>query len=271
MTPNSNINEDVVYFFLAYTLENLHEFKEALLYFEKIQPESHFYSVASREKIITIINSGDNNKASELMKDFKILKDNYYTENVLFYSSLLLFYNKSDEALALLNEAIKTMPDEKELYLKRLEIYFTTKKEDAFVLKEAMFIGKKWPNYSDGLNMVAYLLVNYSKNLSYAEKLLKKVYLIDSKNPYYLDSLGCFYLKKNNLLLAQGFFLDSLKYSPNEPVILYHYAQVLLLLKKDLEAEKMLEKARTIISNMLIYSVGSDYELRTISKLINKT
>ncbi len=93
---------------------------------------------------------------------------------------------------------------------------------------------------------------------------------MDEKNPYYLDSLGSLYLKMNNLTLAQKYFIDALKHNPNEPVILYHYSKALKQMRNEMEAAKTLGKARTIILDMLIYSIESDSELKSIEQTISK-
>jgi tetratricopeptide (TPR) repeat protein len=268
-TLDTNISDDEVLFFLGYVNENLHKFKEAIDCFEKIHVESKFYTLAMREKILTTINSGNQEKGLELLENFRLLKE-ANTENTLFYVSVLSYFKKNEQAIEILNKSIQENPNQKELYLKRLELYFISKKDEQFVTREALLISKKWPQYADGLNMVGYLLINYSsKNHKLAESLLKKALSLDPKNSYYLDSLGSLYLKKNNPLLAQGYFLDALKISPNEPLILYHYAQVLKLLNKAQEAEKIIEKTRIIMSNMLIYSLESDAELKALANTLS--
>ena len=271
----SIIDANEVLFFLAYSCVNLHLFNDAHIYLEKISPASKIYSSANREKVFLAINNKQNEVALDLIKNFKITPDSS-VEDILFKSSILLFFNQNDETLDLLNESIKRKPLEKNFYLKRIETYIHMNKNTDLIIAEAKKIVKKWPNYADGLNMLGYILVENaqgsksSKYLNYAEKLLKKSLSYDNKNSYYLDSLGYLYLKKNNLIQAQKYFIDSLKFSPNEPVILFHYAQVLRLLQNNQEAEKNLEKARLIISNMLIYTIHSDDELKKIAPLLKQ-
>lgn len=262
-----SINQDEVRFFLAYSCENLHLFQEALTHLDKINPSSQIASTAKKQKIFVYINSKQNEMAIEAFNNFSLSK-NFQVDDILFKASILLYFSKNDEALKLVNESIQNKPQEKELYLKRIEIYSRTNKNIDFIISECKKVLQKWPKYGDALNLYGYLLVTNSKNLPLAEKLLKKAISLDPQNPYYLDSIGYLYFKKNNLSLAQKYFIESLKYAPNEPVILFHYAKVLKLLKNDQEATKLIEKARTIISNMLIYSIESDDELESIAKTI---
>lgn len=261
------IDQNEVLFFLAYSCENLHLFDKALNYIQKISPTSKIYSSAIREKIFIYINNKQNDMALKLINDFKI-NPSTYVDDAIFQSSILLFFNKNEDALAIIDQAIKQRPLEKKLYLKRLDAYIHMDKNTNFVTSEAKKVVDKWPGYADGLNMLGYLLIKNEKKLNYAEKLIKKAISLDNKNPFYLDSLGYFYFKKKNYVLAQKYFIDSLKYSPFEPVILYHYAKVLKLLHDDQEAEKTLEKARNIIANMLIYTLESDAELKLVASEI---
>ena len=63
-------------------------------------------------------------------------------EDILFQSSLLLYFNKSEEALNILNSKIKEINPPKEYFLKRLETYIFMKKSDDFLIQDAKKIVK---------------------------------------------------------------------------------------------------------------------------------
>jgi tetratricopeptide (TPR) repeat protein len=264
----NKLNENEIYFFLAYTYENLHLFKEAIEYFEKINKNSPIYLISRREKIITLINYRKESEAIKEISDYKI-EDSAYLPDTIFKSSILSYFNLNNEALELLNQAIEKNPKVQQFYLKRIDIYLKMKKNINFIFSECKKIIKKWPNYSDASNTLGYLLVKNEKDLNYAEKLIKLSLKSEADNPSYLDSLGMLYLKKKKYELAQLYFINALKFKPNDPIILYHYLQTLQLLKNDIEASKIIEKTRTIITNMLIYNFESDEEVKHIADELN--
>jgi Flp pilus assembly protein TadD len=87
------------------------------------------------------------------------------------------------------------------------------------------------------LNAVAYLMTETGGNLDEALKLAQKALQLNPQQPYFSDTLGWIYFRRNlNDSAAQVFRILTKNY-PDEPVFHYHFG-VVLLQKGDKETAK---------------------------------
>jgi uncharacterized protein HemY len=93
-----------------------------------------------------------------------------------------------------------------------------------------------FPDEPYALNYLAYSWIEKGMNLDKAMQMLKKANKINSNDGYIIDSLGWGYYTKKNYLSAEKFLRQAVSLKPLDPVINDHYADVLWMLKKDIQA-----------------------------------
>lgn len=261
-----NYNNSTIYYYLAICSEGNRNFTEAITYLEKIPPESELYRDALKAKIVTYLNAKDKESAQKSIADFKI-SEPAFIQDTIFKANMYGYFAKYNEAIQLLNVAIKKAPEAKELYLKKAEFLRYTESETASI-EFAEQISSKWPNYADMLNFLGYTLAEKNLKIEFARKLLHKAVALEPQNGFYLDSLGWAYFQKNDLKNSLKYIEEALKYEPEEPVIIYHMALVLLKAQQYERSLKKLEMTSKILQNMLPYQVESDPELSKIATII---
>ena len=121
------------------------------------------------------------------------------------------------------------------------------------------------PDQAHVLNYLAYSWVDKGINLDKGLKMLKKANEIRKGDGYIIDSLGWAYYAKQNYSEAEKFLQKAVELLPLDPIINDHYADVLWMLNKDIQARYVwkyilkLEKAevelKDKISKKLIFGI----------------
>lgn len=104
---------------------------------------------------------------------------------------------------------------------------------------------RRFKNNAFILNSVGYimLLLNPTKYLEEAEKLLMEAHKLAPNNAAIYDSLGWLFYYKGEYLKALKWLKKSIEKEPNDMVVYYHIAVVLTHLNRPCEAKKYLRKA----------------------------
>lgn len=263
----ARFDANVVYYHMGACYEGTKEYEKAIAQYEKVAEQSTPYPQAAKARIILYLQTQQNDKAKQRTQELPITFENE-EEDALFRATIAAYFADYKEAIAILDKAIELHPKVKKLRLSRADYLVALSPEKAF--KEAQKIIETWPQEADGFNFFGYTLLNHSKDYNKAKTLLQKANQLDPENPYYADSLGWYYYKTNDLKHAQALLEKSNRLSGGEePVILYHYAQVLLKLGHKQEALNQLEKTQKAISNMLTYFLSLDSELKSIAERID--
>ncbi len=265
---NLNYNHSTVYYHLAICSEGLRKFTDAITYLDKISQDNELYRDALKAKIIIYINAKDKDSAKKNIDSFNVTDINI-VQDIIFKANMYAYFAKYSEAIELLNYAIKKVPDAKELYLKKAEYLKYTESEKASIAF-AEQVSSKWPNYADVLNFLGYTLAEKNLKIEYARKILHKAVSLEPQNGFYLDSLGWLYFQKNDLKNSLKYIEEALKYEPEEPVIIYHLALVLLKAQQYERSLKNLEMTSKILEDMLPYQVESDPELAKIATTLGE-
>jgi tetratricopeptide (TPR) repeat protein len=88
------------------------------------------------------------------------------------------------------------------------------------------------PRNSDALNYLAYGLIEQDKDLDRAQALARRALEVKPQDPFYLDTLGWAQLKAGKLVDAEASLSKAAALASDDLVILDHYIETLLALKK---------------------------------------
>jgi predicted Zn-dependent protease len=107
-------------------------------------------------------------------------------------------------------------------------------------IKQAEQVVKQNPNMPDALNFLAYSYVINNRNLERAKELSLRSLDLKPEEGAYLDTLGVIYFALNQLSQAEEALDRAVKKNANDPIIVEHYAKVLVAMKKIEQAKRVL-------------------------------
>ena len=85
------------------------------------------------------------------------------------------------------------------------------------------------PENANALNFIAYTYADHNQNLDEAERMIKRALQLRPDSGAFTDSLGWVYFKRGDLRLAVETLEHAESLSPNEPVIIEHLADALIV------------------------------------------
>lgn len=219
-------------------------------------------------------------------------KNDLYKKARGFASFLLRQENKSEQALALIQEALVSFPNDVELlgyktsiereqknmpaaietlrkiaslepeneqHLFNLAVALDESKERKEALEVMEQVLKKNPQHANALNYVGYTLAEEGKDLDRAEKLVTQALEIEKDNGFFLDSLGWVLYKKGQYEKALPILERSVSLTQGDAVIVEHLARVYLALKNN---EKALQYFEQALDRLKRTNADSDAALR---------
>ena len=121
------------------------------------------------------------------------------------------------------------------------------------------------PDQAHVLNYLAYSWVDKGINLDRGLEMLIKANKIRKQDGYIIDSLGWAYYAKKNYIQAEKHLQRAVELLPSDPIINDHYADVLWMLNKNIQAryfwkyvlslEGIEEELKDSINNKLIFGI----------------
>ena len=207
------------------------------------------YSIDSLKKEFDLISNPNFEHYFELANFYK--DNDYYKESIKYYSLAL---NKITSNHFLVPKIL----DRRGTSYERLGDWENAEKD---LLKSLEIL----PDQAHVLNYLAYSWVDKGINLDKGLKMLKKANEIRKGDGYIIDSLGWAYYAKENYSEAEKFLQKAVELLPLDPIINDHYADVLWMLNKDIQAryvwkyilklEKAEEELKDKISKKLIFGI----------------
>ena len=92
------------------------------------------------------------------------------------------------------------------------------------------------PDQPHVLNYLAYGWVEKNKNIDQSLEMLKRATNMKKNDGYIIDSLGWAYYMNNNYTDAEKYLQRAVEILPSDPVINDHYADILWMLNKNMQA-----------------------------------
>lgn len=198
------------------------------------------YSWYASKNIASILldEKGKKHSVDSLEKDFNLLlnpnfehyyelanfyKDNQYYKESIKYYSLVLKEIKQDHFL------VPKILDRRGASFERLGDWESAEKD----LIESL---KILPDQAHVLNYLAYTWIDKGINLDRGLEMLIKANKLRKNDGYIIDSLGWAYYAKENYIEAELFLQKAVELLPSDPIINDHYADVLWMLNKNIQA-----------------------------------
>jgi len=208
LTQDSYI--DQAYYYLGINAERLNRPEVAEVYFKKVQQDD-LYQKAQQKLALLRVAYGRSSEALSALTQERIDHPDQAVFLYLLQVQLLNQEQQRDRALALLNEAIDSLPNQAELLYSRVLMLapedLTQAERD---LTQLLSLEPDNPTY---LNAYAYALANQNRNLEKAQRLANRANQLSPNQSAILDTLGLIALQQNQLeqailLLNQAYQID---------------------------------------------------------------
>ena len=207
------------------------------------------YSISSLEKQFNLISDPSYEHYYELANFYK---DNEFFEESVKYYSLTLKKIKKDHFL------VPKILDRRGTSFERMGNWEKAEKD----LIESL---KILPDQAHVLNYLGYSWIDKKIKIDEGLEMIKKASEIKENDGYIIDSLGWGYYAKKNYIQAEYFLQKAVELLPSDPVINDHYADVLWMLNKNIQArytwnyilklDRTEQKLKDSISKKLIFGI----------------
>ena len=208
--------------------------------YNSLKPIGTVYSWYASKNIAIILSNivGDEYSPSNLQKEFNLLinpnfqhyyelanfyKDHEYYEESIKYYTLALKNIKQDHFL------VPKILDRRGTSYERIENWDKAEKD---LTKSLSML----PDQPHVLNYLAYSWIEKKINIEKALEMLKRANKLKENDGYIIDSLGWAYYATNNYVEAEKFLQKAVELMPLDPTINDHYADVLWMLNKNIQA-----------------------------------
>ena len=227
------------------------------------------YSWYSSKNIAAILldTKGEEYSVSSLEKEFNLLKKhtfehyyelaNFYKDNEYFEKSVK-YYSLALQNIQQDHDLVPKILDRRGTSYERMGEWEKAESD----LIESLKISPEAPYV---LNYLAYSWIEKRVNLDKALEMLIRATKLAKNDGYIIDSLGWAYFAKKNYIDAEKFLQEAVKLKPMDPVINDHYADVLWMLKKKIQAryvwkyvlslETTEQKLKETINHKLIFGI----------------
>ena len=148
------------------------------------------------------------------------------TRNTIATAEAYIQTGDHDSALGLINEALKSKPDDVELQFELGSAYERAGDQKA-AERSFLSILEKNPEHAATLNYLGYMWADSNVNLDRAADMLTRAVKQDPRNGAYVDSLGWLYYRQGKLDLAEKYLTDASRLLPRDATVHEHLADVL--------------------------------------------
>ncbi|MGH8446202.1 MAG: tetratricopeptide repeat protein, partial [Solimonas sp.] len=228
----------------AFQLGRLYEargdYATALTYYGRVDRGPQALDAALRQSNV-LAKMG---RLDEARQQLGLLRDNFpqfATRFTLAEAELLLNANRYDDALALLDGAIKADPDDADLLYSRSLVYERTNKIDA-AEKDLRAVLAVEPEDARSLNALGYMLAVHTKRLDEARELVGRALTLDPNDAAIIDSMGWIEFKRGNAEVASQLLKRAFADFP-DPEVAAHLGEVLWTLGRKDEARGIWDTA----------------------------
>ncbi len=256
-------DSDKAFYFLSDINFAINQPQIAMIYLERIQPDSHFYYDSTLKLVSTLkkLYQGTSGKKSEeyeerYLKTLKERKENIEPKSDLYFelaiSEALYWENKArlGRSLASLEEvqAHEKFSENHKYFLASLyEKKSNYDKSDDIILK----LLEENPENYHALNFIGYShLEREGGDLSVAHKYLSRALDLSPDDGHVLDSMGWYWFKKGNFEESLRFLLQARERLPQDPTINKHVGLAYFRLKNPNLASKFFKKALTLTRDL---------------------
>ena len=166
------------------------------------------------------------------------------TRNVIATAEAYIQSGESKTAIGLLNDAVKSKPEDIDLLFQLGSAYERAAEHDS---AERVFLQilQRIPDHAATLNYLGYMWADNNRNLDRAAVMLNRAVEQEPRNGAYVDSLGWVYYRQGKLDLAEKYLSDAARLLPRDATVREHLGDVLA---KQGKMDRALEAYRLALS-----------------------
>jgi tetratricopeptide (TPR) repeat protein len=236
-TPES----DRVRFYLGAVYEEVKDFPAAIQQFKEIPKSSKYFADSIMHSAYLYKLLGQQENAVSLMEqNIDFLDDN--PKIFALYASFLDNLKKYVQARDLLEKANMKFPTDEQILYQLGAVYDQLGESDKTVEKMEHLIALD-KNHVEGLNYLAYLYADKTKNLDTAEKLARRALSLRPNDGFILDTLGWVLYKRNKMDEAVRTLEKAQAIEGQESIIAEHLGDVYFKVELPQKAREMYKRA----------------------------
>jgi tetratricopeptide (TPR) repeat protein len=236
-TPES----DRVRFYLGAVYEEIKDFPAAIQQFKEIPKSSKYFadSVMHMAYLYKLLEN-PNAAIALLESHMEFLDDN--AKIFALYGSFLENQKRYTEARDLLEKGVQKFPSDTQILYQLGAVYDQLGESDKTVAKMEKLIEVD-KNHVEGLNYLAYLYADKTKNLDVAEKLARRALSLRPNDGFILDTLGWVLFKQNRYDEAVKTLERAHQIEGKESIIAEHLGDVYFRVEMPHKAREMYRRA----------------------------
>lgn len=217
-------DKDQIYIYLGQMAEKQKKDEQAITWYKKVEPGERYLDAQINIASVTARTKGVD-AAFAMLDGLRDVNSEQMVPVIQVKASLLNQAKRHDEAYALLENAIVTLPNTPELIYdyamtaERLQHLDVMEKE----LRKLIQIR---PDFAQAYNALGYTLADRGMNLEEAEQLIEKALTLRPNDHYILDSMGWVHYRMGKLDTAAD-YLRRAYTTQDDPEIAAHLGEVL--------------------------------------------
>lgn len=233
-------DNDQARLYLGQVAEQEKRYDEAIRWFKEVNDGESYFEAQLRLATV-VAKQGDIESALAGLRTIAPENDPQRVQRALAEEQILRDAKRPKEALAVLNEAIAAVPDDKDLFYARALV---AEKLDLLELAESDLraILKKDPKSANALNALGYTLADRTGRHQEALELLQQAVALKPDDPFVLDSFGWVHYRLGNYAEAIKHLKRALEIR-NDAEIAAHLGEVLWINGQRNEAESVWKRA----------------------------
>lgn len=234
---------DQIYIYLGQTAEKQNQDQAAITWYQKVPAgPRHLEAQINLANVIARTQSVD--KAIESLDEVDDLNTEQQIIVIQSQAALLTKAKRNEEAFALLENAVKNLPNTPDLVYDYALVAERLHKFDLMESELRKAIAAK-PDFAAAYNALGYSFADRNIRLGEAIKLIEKALSFSPNDHYMLDSLGWAHFRKGNLDKALQYLKQAYAINP-DPEIAAHLGEVLWLKGQHDAAKKIWSEALSI-------------------------
>jgi len=226
--------------YLGQVAEQRKQYGEAVNWYLEVKEGEYYFEVQARLGV-ALAKQGDLARARRHLEGIKAQNDPQRVQAALAHEQILRDARQFNEALAVLNAAIQTVPGDKDLLYARalvaekLHMLDVTERD----LREIL---KKDPKNVNALNALGYTLTDRTTRFDEAHELLQQAMELKPDDAFIMDSMGWLQYRRGNSAEAVKHLRRALDIR-NDAEIAAHLGEVLWVMGDRHEAESVWNRA----------------------------
>lgn len=234
---------DQIYIYLGQTAEKQNQDQAAITWYQKVPAgPRHLEAQINLANVVARTQSVD--KAIESLDEVEDLNTEQQIIVIQSQAALLTKAKRNEEAFALLENAIKNLPNTPDLVYDYALVAERLHKFDLMESELRKAIAAK-PDFAAAYNALGYSFADRNIRLGEAIKLIEKALSFSPNDHYMLDSLGWAHFRKGNLDKALQYLQQAYAINP-DPEIAAHLGEVLWLKGQHDAAKRIWSEALSV-------------------------